>query len=160
MPHIENYRHALQIAHYLKRYQEIVSQLQKAHMDITAMQNAELKYVKKLSDDPDKTLSNIEYFDKHLELEVDYGLIKRLESNFVQDLLFIQTEIISLNIQNDQLDDLMQRLYGEWKIAPSYIDVNLKPIMDELYEELHTIKREIPSKAFDNHQLKTIFTRY
>ena len=144
MTHIENYRHALQIAHYLKRYQETLNQLQKAHMDITAMQNAELKYVNELSDNPDKTLSNVEYFHKHLELEVDYGLIKRLENHLVQDLLFIQTEIISLNIQNDQLDDLMQRLYGEWTIAPSYIDINLKPIMDELYEELHNIKRKIP----------------
>lgn len=160
MPYIENYRHALQIAHYLKRYQGILDQLEKTHMDITAMQNAELKYVNQLSDDPEKTLSNIEYFHKHLELDVDYGLIKRLENNLVQDLLYIQTEIISLNIQNDQLDDLMQRLYGEWKIAPYYLDVNLKPIMDELYEELHKIKDKIPSKALENHEIKTIFTRY
>lgn len=142
MHQTDTYRHALMIAHCIKRYQETLTQLHAAQSKITDMQNNELHYVKQLSQTPESTINDVQQFHKQLELDIDYDISKRLEEFLHIELLSIQTKIVDLNLQNEHLDPIVKQFFTVIKEPETYGYDVAKVVQDELHQALTAIRNQ------------------
>lgn len=136
MIHTDNYQHALTIAHCIKRYQDSLTQLHAVGKHIQDMQNTERTYVKQLSDSPEETLSNASQFYKQIEIDVDYDIAVRLKNFLHTELVTIQTRIIELNLQNEQLEPIVNAFFKAIKEPERYNYDVAKVVQDDLHQAL------------------------